>query len=228
MKYRFIILVLAGFLVSFKGFSQDGDKPLTVGAQAHLTHGYMTESFLSNSHELRRGYALGAFAEYRIIDLVSAGVGLQYHWTGSNGVPTDQLFYPSEAIIIEGLITNVDLSLGKLELPIYGRVHIGPFSAIAGVSYNWIYSPEIEITENLGGAEGTSTLDVTDRLVRDEMSIFVGAGYTIDTGFLKITPEVQWHNGTFEINNMLNKGSYFSNSIMVGAKVGVPLDLPFF
>lgn len=230
MKYKLTILMVIGCLVSFTGFAQDesSDTPLTVGGQVYFSQNFISEGLVTDTYDWRSGVAGGVFAEYRLLDILGVSAGALYHRTGTNGIPTEQLFFDREAIVATGLIKEIDLVYDRLEVPVSASLYLGNLRLTAGGSYNFLYNGEAQVLESLDGAEGYTFIDVSERLTRDEIAAFVAVGYSIDAGALRIIPEVQYNKGLTSINNITGKGDIYTSNIMVGVKVSYSLDLGIF
>ncbi len=215
--------MVLGCLISFSGFSQDdssSDSPFTVGGQVYFSQNFLSESLIQESYEWRSGVAGGVFVEYRLLDILAVTAGGNYHLSGTNGIRTEQLFFDREAIVQEGNIKEVNLLYHRVEVPIGAALYLGNLRVAGGASYNFFYNAEAEVLESLDGAEGYTYISVEERIVKDEVSAFISAGWSIDTGSLRIIPEVQYTKGLTSINNILGKGDIYTSSLMVGVKVG--------
>lgn len=210
------------YFLSYDVQSQDGvgGGSLIVGGQGAWTNGYLTPPG-SKSYDIRSGVKFGVFVEERVTDFLAVGSGFNMHYTGSNNVSTNQLFFDIEPI--SSTATNIDLRMTKMEIPLYAAIFLGNIKLFAGGSWNPIRMVEADVTEELEGLKSINPMDVTKRFSKDEFTLLLGVGYGINTGDLIVYPEIQYSYGLSDNGSIIGKSALYHEYLSVGLKIGLDI-----
>lgn len=195
MKNTFsTLLTLCLVLVSLNSWAGDDDKPDTRGIRA----GWNSATFTNDLGDLgtsQASFYVGAFKEFKIVPMLRFSSGLEYSQSVSS-------ISSANAVILAASspenfsVTDDQINLGYLTVPLSLRVKLGPFRAYAGASGSY----------RITGTVGEDKVKLTDKsyVNRFDANAQFGASFNI----IMIMVEARYNLGLVDAFNGY-KNNYF-------------------
>jgi len=188
-----------------------------------------------DTFNLRPGYSIGAFVQYKITDFLGVGFEPAFSLSGANKIDPLAIHFTDEVLLndVYGVpFKRHNLKSTLIELPLLATytLELGSIGInfTAGPSFNFILkTTEYSLKENVTGfpielAGNPNILtDVSDRFTSYDVPLIIGIGTEFLLGGNNLSIDLRYHNGFMDINNVESKPYLLSRGFSLNACFGL-------
>jgi len=226
-------ILLSAILLFTASVNIDAQSKLRFGVKAAFSTSNLVSPY--DTFNLRPGFSVGAFVQYKITDFLGVGFEPVYAISGANRIDPLSIHFTDEVLLndVYGVpFKRHNLMFSSIELPVLATYSLQVGSVginfTAGPSFNFILgATEYCLKENmtsfpieLAGSPHIVT-DVTDRFTYYDIPLVVGVGTEFLLGGNNLSIDLRYSNGFKDINNVESKPYLLTRALSLNICFGL-------
>lgn len=229
MRNRKLKLFLTLMVLSWSLGSLSAQERLVVGVNTSFSCSTLKEH-KSGWFNLLPGGSVGIFGTYNLLEKLSVGTEVRYHFVKGAKDFDLNLVYPSNSSYLSDRMSSSDLKFSSIEVPIlvyYQFVNSGGLSinGFIGPSFDFILTCKsvrhMEYDTELYHYEYSDYSDITDRAEYWNFGAVIGVGTSFEVSMLKVSLDIRYRmafTGSSSMND--NYHDFYERNFMLNLGIG--------